>query len=70
MEYMITDTHTHLDHHRFDGERDEIVKRAKELGVSRIINIGFDRETIASTLKLAETYHCIDAVKMLLNCVK
>jgi len=59
---MITDTHTHLDHHRFDGERDEIVKRANELGVSRIINIGFDRETIASTLKLAETYDCIDAV--------
>lgn len=59
---MLTDTHTHLDHPKFEGERDEIVRRAQEAGVSRIINIGFNRETIPTTLKLAETYDCIDAV--------
>jgi len=59
---LLTDTHTHLDHPKFEGERDEIVRRAQEAGVSRIINIGFNRETIPTTLKLAETYDCIDAV--------
>src|SRR5690606_29081704 len=59
---MITDTHTHLDHASFEGEREEIVRRANEAGVSRIINIGFNRETIPTTLALADTFDCIDAV--------
>lgn len=59
---MLTDTHTHLDHHSFDGERDDIVRRANEAGVTRIINIGFNRKTIPTTLALAESYDCIDAV--------
>ena len=59
---MLTDTHTHLDHPYFDGERDEIVRRAGEAGVTRIINIGFNRETIESTIALAEAYDCIEAV--------
>lgn len=59
---MLTDTHTHLDHPKFEGEREVIVQRAKEAGVTRIINIGFNRETISTTLALSETYECIDAV--------
>jgi TatD DNase family protein len=59
---MITDTHTHLDHPRFDSDREDVIKRAREAGVSRIINIGFDRKTISSTLQLAEQYDFIDAV--------
>ena len=59
---MITDTHTHLDHHSFEGERDEIVRRADEAGVTRIINIGCNRESIPTTLALAETYDCVEAV--------
>ncbi len=59
---MITDTHTHLDHPSFEGERDDIVRRALDAGVTRIINIGFNRETIPTTLALAEAYDCIEAV--------
>lgn len=59
---MLTDTHTHLDHPYFDGERDDIVRRAQEAGVTRIINVGFNRETIASTMELTEKYDCIEAV--------
>lgn len=58
---MLTDTHTHLDHPRFDGERDEIVQRARDAGVTRIINIGCSRDTIPPTLQLTETYDCIEA---------
>jgi len=59
---MITDTHTHLDHPNFEGERDDIVRRANEAGVTRIINIGCNRETISTTLALAEAYDCVEAV--------
>ncbi|HZG55818.1 TatD family hydrolase [Paenibacillus sp.] len=59
---FITDTHTHLDHKSFDGERDDIVRRAREAGVERIINIGCNRESIPTTLALADAYDCVEAV--------
>lgn len=55
------DTHTHLDAPQFDGDREETIARAVEAGVTRMINIGFNRETIPSTMKLAETYDFIYA---------
>jgi len=67
------DTHTHLDAPEFDEDREQIIARAVEAGVSKMINIGFNRETIPSTMKLAETYdfiyaavgwHPVDAITM------
>lgn len=67
------DTHTHLDAPQFDEDREEVIARAVESGVTRMINIGFNRETIPSTMKLAETYdfiyaavgwHPVDAITM------
>ncbi|MEK5257688.1 TatD family hydrolase [Paenibacillus sp. FSL L8-0663] len=55
------DTHTHLDAPQFDEDREEVIARAVESGVTRMINIGFNRETIPSTMKLAETYDFIYA---------
>ncbi len=59
---MLTDTHSHMDHASFEGERDELLERARNSGVSRLINIGFNRETIPTTLRLAESCGWIDAV--------
>jgi TatD DNase family protein len=59
---MLTDSHTHLDHHQFDSDRTEAIHRAQQAGIQRIINIGFNRETIASTLHLAQTHDMVDAV--------
>ncbi|WP_274365807.1 TatD family hydrolase [Paenibacillus thermotolerans] len=59
---MLTDTHTHLDNKAFDEDREHILERARAAGVGRIINIGFNRETIPSTLRLAERHDFIDAV--------
>lgn len=59
---MLTDTHAHLDNKAFDEDREHILERARAAGVSRIINIGFNRETIPSTLHLAEQHDFIDAV--------
>lgn len=58
---MFIDTHVHLDSPQFDDDREEIIQRAAEQGVARMVNIGFNRETIPSTMKLAETYDSIYA---------
>lgn len=55
------DTHTHMDSKNFDEDRAETIQRAREQGVTRMINIGFNRETIPTTMKLAEEYEFIYA---------
>lgn len=56
---MLTDTHTHLNARQFDEDREEVIERALENGVSRIINIGFNRETIPTSIELTEKYDFI-----------
>lgn len=58
---MLFDTHAHLDSEQYAEDRDEVVMRAKEQGVSHIVNIGFNRETIPTTLELTEKYDFIYA---------
>jgi TatD DNase family protein len=56
---MLTDTHTHLNHEQFDEDREQVIARALENGVTRIVNVGFNRETIPSSIELAEAYDFI-----------
>jgi TatD DNase family protein len=56
---MLFDTHAHINDEKFDEDRDEVVLRAKENGVARIVNVGFNRETIPTSLALAEKYDFI-----------
>ncbi|KZE73520.1 hydrolase TatD [Paenibacillus elgii] len=56
---MITDTHAHLNAPQFDEDRQEVIERARANGISRIINVGFNRETIPSSIALAEQYDFI-----------
>lgn len=58
---MLIDSHAHLDSRKFDEDREDVIERAKAAGVERIVNIGFNRETIPSTMKLAEQYDMIYA---------
>lgn len=59
---MLFDTHTHLDDQRFDPDREEVIRRAREeFHVRHMINIGYNRETIQSTLQLVEQYDFIYA---------
>ncbi len=55
------DTHTHLDSPKFDGDRDSVIARAREAGVELLVNIGFNRETIPTTMALAEKHDFIYA---------
>jgi len=53
---MLVDTHAHLQWASFDNDRKNVLERAKENHVTRIVNIGFD---IAGSLKgitLAENH--------------
>ncbi|PDO11103.1 MAG: hydrolase TatD [Candidatus Reconcilbacillus cellulovorans] len=70
---MLTDTHAHLSSPRFDDDRDDALRRAREAGVTRIIDVGFNRRSIAASLALAERepdvwaavgWHPTDAVEM------
>ena len=47
---MIFDTHTHLNVEQFEGEEADVIKRAKELGVTRFAIVGFDTPTIEKAL--------------------
>ena len=53
---MLIDTHCHLDFPQFDHDRDEVIMRAGQSGVSRIINIGSSVEGSEKTLQLSKKY--------------
>ncbi|MGG0756376.1 TatD family hydrolase [Brevibacillus laterosporus] len=59
---MLFDTHAHLNAEQFDEDRDDVIARAQANGVSTIVNVGFNRETIPTTIELAEKYDFIYAV--------
>ena len=51
---MLIDSHAHLDMEPFRGDLDAVLARAREAGVGGILNVSFDRASIARTLALAE----------------
>lgn len=53
--YLI-DTHCHLDFEDFNKDREEAIKRAKEGGVEKIINIGCNLERAKKSLEIANKY--------------
>ena len=58
---MLIDTHCHLDFKDFDPDRDEVINRAKEAGVGRIINVGSSVEGSRRSIELADKYDFIYA---------
>ena len=59
---MLIDTHAHLDYPDFVGDFDDVLRRAKEAGVTRIITIGTSIESSRRAVALAEKYPNIYAV--------
>lgn len=53
---MLFDSHAHLNDRKFDNDRDAVIKRAYESGVTMIMNPGADYESSVDAVKLAETY--------------
>lgn len=53
---MLIDTHAHLNASQFDPDRAEILARAVEHGVTRIINIGYDLPSSYASVELAHAH--------------
>ncbi|MGC9333277.1 MAG: TatD family hydrolase, partial [Anaerolineae bacterium] len=58
---MLVDTHAHLDHARFDGDRDAVLDRALEAGVAAIVTIGADLPSSRQAVELAARYERVYA---------
>ena len=59
---MLIDTHAHLDYPDFSEDLDDVIGRAKEAGVARVITIGTGIESSRRALALAEKYPEVYAV--------
>lgn len=59
---MLIDTHAHLDYPDFAADLGEIIARAKQAGVTRIITIGTGMESSRRAIRLAETWPEVFAV--------
>ncbi len=53
MPLRLIDTHAHLDFQEYTDDRSEVINRAHNVGVEKIINIGCDEEHFKSTLEMA-----------------
>jgi TatD DNase family protein len=71
--FMLFDTHAHINDKQFAEDREEMLQRALDAGVSRLVVIGCDAEGITSAIELAEKYdfvyaaigwHPVDAIDM------
>ena len=53
---MLVDSHCHLDFDDFEGDLEEIIARAKENGVTTILNAGNNIGELENQLALSEKY--------------
>lgn len=59
---MLIDTHAHLDYPDFAPDFDDVLRRASEAGVTRILTIGTSIESSRRAIELAEKYPNVFAV--------
>jgi TatD DNase family protein len=52
----LTDTHCHLDFHKFNADRDAVIARARESGLIRILVPGLNHRSSRDAVLLAEKY--------------
>ena len=53
---MLIDSHAHLDMAEFDPDREEVLNRAREGGVTRVIAVGVDLQSSSQALMLAKAH--------------
>jgi TatD DNase family protein len=59
---MLIETHAHLDYPEFAADFEEVLRRATEAGVTRILTIGTSVESSRRAIELAEKYPNLFAV--------
>src|SRR5512142_1657633 len=61
---MLVDSHCHIDGHQFDGDRDDVVQRAKDAGVELMLNVGTGdphSDDFRRAVAVAESYDSVYA---------
>ncbi len=53
---MIIDSHCHIHDEKFNADREEVIKRALDAGISHLITIGCDIATTERALAVADSY--------------
>lgn len=56
------DVHCHLNFHAFEKDFDEVIKRAREKGVTNIINVGTKIDSSQKAVELAQKYKDLYAI--------
>lgn len=51
---MLIDTHVHLMFEDFDADREQVIKRAREAGVGKIVNVGCGIEPSRQSVEMAD----------------
>lgn len=59
---MLIDTHVHLNAEQYEDDIDQVIQRALDADVERMVVVGFDRPTIIKAMELAERHDFIYAV--------
>lgn len=59
---MFIDTHVHLNADQYDEDLQQVIDRARQHKVNKMVVIGFDRKTIERAMELTEAYEFIYAV--------
>jgi TatD DNase family protein len=59
---LLIDTHAHLDEQAFEQDLNDVLARAQEAGVRRILTIGITAETSRRAVELAESHEMLRAV--------
>lgn len=58
---MLFDTHAHIEDKRFEKDYEEMIQRAKDVGVNYILNVGCHEEEIEKVVIAAEKYPTVYA---------
>lgn len=58
---MLIDCHSHIHVDAFDSDRKQVIQRARDAGVEKLINVGFDVEGNFKAIALANQYDFIYA---------
>lgn len=56
---MLVDIHCHLDHERFSKDLDQVIERAKKVGMSCIITAGVNKSSNRKALEIAKKYDVV-----------
>ncbi|MFJ7922426.1 TatD family hydrolase [Lysinibacillus fusiformis] len=59
---MFIDTHVHLNADQYEEDLQDVINRALEAKVEKMVVIGFDRQTIERTMELIEQYDFVYGV--------